>query len=101
MSNPDEPRKKPPQPTVAWDPDDLPFEQPFATILTMVEVDRDDAAFQNPTKPIGPLYNEAEAKKLAAERGWTVAPEGKKWRRVVPSPVPMRVFEIRPIDVAE
>jgi carbamate kinase len=76
----------------------LPFEQPFATILTMVEVDRDDAAFQNPTKPIGPLYSEADAKKLAAERGWTVAPEGKKWRRVVPSPVPMRVFEIRPIQ---
>ena len=76
----------------------LPFEQPFATILTMVEVDRNDPAFQNPTKPIGPLYHEAEAKRLAAERGWTVAPDGEGWRRVVPSPLPKRVFEIRPIQ---
>lgn len=75
----------------------LPFEVPFATILTMVEVDPDDPAFQHPTKPIGPVYSEEEAKRLAAERGWTVAPDGKAWRRVVPSPRPQRIFEIRPI----
>jgi len=75
----------------------LPFEMPFATILTMVEVDPEDPAFQNPTKPIGPVYTEEEAKRLAAERGWTVAPDGKSWRRVVPSPRPQRIFEIRPI----
>jgi carbamate kinase len=75
----------------------LPFEQPFATILTMVEVDRNDPAFRSPTKPIGPLYAEAEAKRLAAERGWTIARDGEGWRRVVPSPLPRRVFEIRPI----
>jgi carbamate kinase len=75
----------------------LPFEQPFATILTMVEVDPDDPAFQNPTKPIGPTFTEEEARRLAKERSWTIAPEGDRWRRVVPSPKPKRVFEIRPI----
>jgi len=75
----------------------LPFEVPFATVLTMVEVDPADPAFQHPTKPIGPLYSQAEATRLAAERGWTMAPDGDKFRRVVPSPLPRRIFEIRPI----
>jgi carbamate kinase len=75
----------------------LPFEQPFATILSMVEVDPDDPAFQNPTKPIGPVYSEEEARRLAAEKGWVIAPDGDKFRRVVPSPMPKRIFEIRPV----
>jgi len=75
----------------------LPEERPLATILTMVEVHRDDPAFKNPTKPIGPVYDEAEARKIAAEHDWTVAPDGDGWRRVVPSPLPTRVFEIRPV----
>ena len=75
----------------------LPFEVPFATILTMVEVDPDDPAFDNPTKFVGPIYNEEEAEKLAIEKGWTVKPDGDYWRRVVPSPLPKRIFEIRPI----
>ena len=75
----------------------LPVDQPLATILTMVEVDRDDPAFQNPTKPIGPVYTEDEARTLATDRGWAVAPDGDGWRRVVPSPLPKRVFEIRPV----
>jgi len=75
----------------------VPFERPFATMLTMVEVNPDDPAFTNPTKPIGPMYSEAEAKQLAAERGWSVAPDGNGWRRVVPSPLPRRIFELRPI----
>ena len=75
----------------------LPFEQAFATILTMVEVDAADPAFENPTKPIGPVYDEPEARRLAAERGWSIARDGDGWRRVVPSPQPRRVFEIRPI----
>jgi carbamate kinase len=75
----------------------LPVERPFATILTMVEVDRDDPAFQNPTKPIGPVYTEDEARKLARDRGWAIAPDGDGWRRVVPSPLPKRVFEVRPV----
>jgi carbamate kinase len=75
----------------------IPFERPLATMLTMVEVNPDDPAFENPTKPIGPMYTEAEAKELAAERGWHVAQDGTGWRRVVPSPLPKRIFEIRPI----
>ena len=75
----------------------LPFEKPLATVLTMVEVDPDDPAFQNPTKPIGPVYTEDEARRLASERGWSVAPDGAHWRRVVPSPLPQRIFELRPI----
>ena len=75
----------------------LPFEVPFATVLTMVEVDPDDPGFQNPTKFVGPVYEKAEADRLAAEKGWAIKPDGAKWRRVVPSPLPKRIFEIRPI----
>lgn len=75
----------------------VPFERPFATMLTMVEVDPADPAFTNPTKPIGPMYTEAEAKQLAAQRNWAVAADGNGWRRVVPSPLPRRIFELRPI----
>jgi carbamate kinase len=76
----------------------LPFERPFASILTMVEVDPDDPAFQNPTKYIGPVYEQAEAEALAAEKGWQIKQDGDKWRRVVASPLPKRIFEIRPIQ---
>jgi carbamate kinase len=75
----------------------LPIEKPFATLLTMIEVDPDDPAFHDPTKFIGPVYDKAEADKLAAEKGWTVKADGDKWRRVVASPLPKRIFEIRPI----
>lgn len=75
----------------------LPFEVPFATILTMVEVDPNDPAFQNPTKFVGPIYDKADADKLAAEKGWVFKQDGNKWRRVVPSPLPKRIFEMRPI----
>ena len=75
----------------------LPMEEPLATILTMVEVDPEDPAFDNPTKPIGPVYSEQEAKTLAEQKGWSVAPDGEYWRRVVASPEPQRIFEMRPI----
>jgi carbamate kinase len=75
----------------------LPFEKPLATLLTMIEVDPDDPAFADPSKPIGPIYSKPEADKLAAERGWTFKPDGDSLRRVVPSPVPQRIFEHRPI----
>lgn len=75
----------------------LPFEVPFATLLTMIEVDPNDPAFQNPTKFVGPVYEKAEADKLAAEKNWVVKADGNKWRRVVPSPLPKRIFEIRPV----
>jgi carbamate kinase len=75
----------------------LPFRRPFATLLTMVEVDPDDPAFLNPTKFIGPVYAREEADGLAAEKGWVFKPDGPTWRRVVPSPQPLRIFELRPI----
>jgi carbamate kinase len=75
----------------------LPFEKPLATLLTMIEVDPADAAFADPTKPIGPIYSAADAAKLATERGWTFKRDGDSMRRVVPSPAPARIFEHRPI----
>ena len=68
-----------------------------ATILSMVEVDPDDPAFQNPSKPIGPVYTEEEARRLAGEKGWKMAPDGTGFRRVVASPIPKRIFQIRPV----
>ncbi|STO55022.1 carbamate kinase [Canicola haemoglobinophilus] len=75
----------------------VPFEVPFATLLSQVEVDKNDPAFQNPTKPIGPVYTKEEAEFLAKEKGWSIAQDGDKYRRVVPSPLPKRIFEIRPV----
>jgi len=75
----------------------LPFEVPFATMLTMVEVDANDPGFENPTKFVGPVYDKATADRIAAEKGWAFKQDGDKWRRVVPSPMPKRIFEVRPI----
>lgn len=75
----------------------LPADVPFATMLTMIEVDANDPAFQNPTKFIGPVYEKDEADQLAAEKAWSIRQDGDHWRRVVPSPKPRRIFEIRPI----
>jgi carbamate kinase len=77
----------------------MPFEVPFATLLTMVEVDPNDPAFEDPTKFVGPVYEKEVAERLAAEKGWTIKPDGDKWRRVVPSPLPKRIFEERPIKL--
>ena len=76
----------------------LPFEKPLATLLTMIEVDPDDPAFGNPTKPIGPIYTAEEATKLAAEKGWTFKPDGESVRRVVPSPRPKRIFGVETVQ---
>jgi carbamate kinase len=72
----------------------LPFEKHIATLLTMIEVDRDDPAFGNPTKPIGPMYSQDEADSLAVEKGWAFKPDADGFRRVVPSPLPKRIFGI-------
>jgi carbamate kinase len=76
---------------------ELPQEVPLATILTMVEVDATDPAFGNPTKFVGPVYTKDEADELAQAKSWTFREDGTYWRRVVPSPKPRRIFEIRPI----
>ena len=75
----------------------LPFEVPFATLLTMIEVDPADPAFEDPTKFVGPSTTRARPTQLAAEKGWVFKQDGDRWRRVVPSPEPKRIFEIRPI----
>src|SRR5438046_1465811 len=76
---------------------ELPFQKHLATLLTMIEVDADDPAFDDPTKPIGPLYNAEEAARLEQEKGWSFKPDGDSLRRVVPSPLPKRIFEIEAI----
>lgn len=74
-------------------------EQPIATLLTQVEVDPTDPAFEKPSKPIGPIYTHEEAKHLAGTRGWAIAPDNDHYRRVVPSPLPKHIFEIRVIEM--
>lgn len=65
------------------------------TLVTQVVVDKDDPKFKNPSKPIGPFYNEAEAKKLAEEKGYTMKEDaGRGWRRVVASPMPVEIVEL-------
>ncbi|MCL5261366.1 MAG: carbamate kinase [Gammaproteobacteria bacterium] len=68
------------------------------TLLTQIIVDAKDPAFLNPTKPIGPVYAEEQAKELSAKRGWKVAPDGKYFRRVVPSPQPKEIVELQAIQ---
>ena len=68
-----------------------------ATLLTRVEVDRDDPAFKRPTKPIGPVYTQSEAQRIAAARHWAIAADGTGFRRVVASPQPLRVLGLDPI----
>ncbi|MDO4917403.1 MAG: carbamate kinase [Rothia sp. (in: high G+C Gram-positive bacteria)] len=71
----------------------LPQEQHVVTILTMTEVDPADPAFENPTKFIGPVYDQETAEALAEQKGWTVKADGPYFRRVVPSPLPKRIIE--------
>jgi carbamate kinase len=69
--------------------------RPVVCLLTHVLVAEDDPAFEEPTKPVGPFYDEAEARELERERGWQVVHDaGRGWRRVVPSPVPREVVEL-------
>ena len=72
--------------------------RPVVCLLTHVLVDEDDPAFEEPTKPVGPFYDEAKARQLEDERGWQVVHDaGRGWRRVVPSPVPLQVVELEAI----
>jgi len=66
----------------------------IATIVTQTVVDSEDPAFKHPTKPIGPFYTALEASKLRNEKGWTIINDsGRGYRRVVPSPQPIRFLE--------
>jgi carbamate kinase len=72
--------------------------RPVTVVLTRVEVDQNDPAFQNPTKPVGPFYEAARAHVLQEERGWAVREDaGRGWRRVVPSPKPLAVLELEAV----
>jgi carbamate kinase len=71
----------------------------IATLLTQVEVDGSDPGFAQPSKPIGPVYHEAEAQQLAARTSWTFVPDGSGFRRAVPSPAPRRIREINVIKL--
>jgi len=74
--------------------------KPVATVVTQVLVDKDDPAFQNPTKPIGGFMDEAEAKQRATELGWVVREDaGRGWRRVVASPLPKEVVELEAVKI--
>ena len=68
--------------------------QDTVTVITRVLVDADDPAFGEPTKFIGPVYDERRAQALATERGWVVKPDGDRWRRVVPSPDPKQIVQL-------
>jgi carbamate kinase len=77
----------------------LPDGRRCATLLTQVEVNPHDPAFAEPSKPIGPLYSEREARVLAKQRGWSMAPDGDQYRRVVASPQPLRILELSIIEL--
>jgi len=72
----------------------LPAGRPLAALLTQIRVDANDPAFARPTKPIGPIYDESTARRLAADRSWQIAPDGSSWRRVVASPDPLEILEL-------
>lgn len=73
----------------------LPADTKLATLLTQIEVDRDDPAFDKPEKPIGPVYDDVEVGKARTAHGWALVEEAQgKWRRVVPSPLPKRIIQI-------
>ena len=77
----------------------LDHAHPVATLLTQVLVDGRDPAFGQPTKFIGPVYDKAEAERLAQARSWSIAADGAHWRRVVPSPMPMDIPDLRVLQL--
>lgn len=67
------------------------------TLLTQIRVDADDPAFSTPTKFIGPVYDKAKAERMAEKQGWSIAQDGDHWRRVVPSPAPIEIPDLKAI----
>jgi carbamate kinase len=78
---------------------ELPFEKRLASLLTLIEVDPGDPAFDDPTKPIGPIYSQEDSERLAKEKSWVFKPDGDSYRRVVPSPLPQRIFGLEPLEL--
>ena len=74
----------------------LPADAPLATMLTMIEVSHDDPAFDDPTKFVGPIYDDERRRPAGRREGWVFKRDGDRMRRVVASPVPQRIFELRP-----
>ena len=75
----------------------LPAGHEVVSVLSQVMVDRNDPAFAKPTKPIGPVYREAEARQMSQEWGWTIMPDGSGWRRAIASPRPVAILECEAI----
>ena len=67
--------------------------RPIAVVLSQVVVDPSDRSFGTPTQPVGPVYDRTTARRLAGEHGWSIAPDGDGWRRVVPAPEPLEIVE--------
>jgi carbamate kinase len=78
--------------------DNAVAERDTVAVLTRVVVDAQDPAFAAPTKFIGPVYSEGEARALAEQHDWTVRADGRGWRRVVPSPEPVRIVQLAAIE---
>lgn len=75
------------------------IDKDVASVVTQVEVDAADPAFQHPTKPVGAFYSEADAHRIEAEKGYTFAEDaGRGWRQVVPSPLPQAIVELKSIN---
>jgi len=77
----------------------LDHDRPVATLLTQVLVDKEDPAFSKPTKFVGPVYDREEAESKAEAAGWHIAQDGDKWRRVVPSPKPLEIPDMRVLQL--
>ena len=75
----------------------VPRSASIATVLTQIQVDPNDPAFAKPSKPVGPVYTKTEADKIAAEKGWIMAPDNDKYRRVVASPKPKNIYGLKPL----
>ena len=75
----------------------LDHDRTVASLLTQVRVDPDDPAFASPTKFVGPVYDREEAERVADRHGWSIAQDGDKWRRVVPSPAPVEIPDLKVI----
>ena len=75
----------------------LDHARPVATLLTQIRVDPEDPAFDKPTKFVGPVYDKAKAEEMAERHGWTIAADGVHWRRVVPSPEPVEIPDLKVI----